>query len=209
MSRRKANKRRSSEALPRKIFYPKSPFAFMLQSYNARGHKLRFSALEKAQFVTVTGIKGFRKFASCFFWSQPMVDYLEIGRQILSSQPFSVFLGAQLDEFGPGMVTLSLSLRPEYLQQYGIAHGGILSYMADNALSFAGGSVLGPAIITSEYKINYLKKAAGERLVAQATVVSSSKRQAVCTCEVYAVTGDEKILCALAQGTIVSIGSEQ
>ena len=138
-----------------------------------------------------------------------MVDYLEIGRQILSTQPFSVFLGTQMDEFGPGSVTLSLSLRPEYLQQYGVAHGGVLSYMADNALSFAGGSVLGPAIITSEYKINYLKKAAGEKLVAQAKVASSSKRQAVCTCEVYAVSGDEKTLCALAQGTIVSIASEQ
>ena len=137
-----------------------------------------------------------------------MIDYLEIGRQILSSQPFSVFLGAQLEEFGPGSATLSLPLRPEYLQQYGVAHGGILSYMADNAISFAGGSVLGPAIITSEYKINYLKKAAGEKLVAQAKVASSSKRQAVCTCEVYAVNGEEKALCALAQGTIVSIAAE-
>jgi uncharacterized protein (TIGR00369 family) len=137
-----------------------------------------------------------------------MIDYLEIGRQILSTQPFSVFLGAQLDEFGPGSATLSLPLRPEFLQQYGVAHGGILSYLADNSLSFAGGSVLGPAIITSEYKINYLKKALGDRLVAHATVASSSKRQAVCTCEVWAVTGDEKILCALAQGTIVSIASE-
>jgi uncharacterized protein (TIGR00369 family) len=137
-----------------------------------------------------------------------MVDYLEIGRQILSTQPFSVFLGTQMDEFGPGSVTLSLLLRPEYLQQYGVAHGGILSYMADNALSFAGGSVLGSAIITSEYKINYLKKAIGDRLVAHATVASSSKRQAVCTCEVWAVTGYEKTLCALAQGTIVSITPE-
>ncbi len=137
-----------------------------------------------------------------------MIDYLEIGRQILSTQPFSVFLGAQMDEFGPGTVTLSLPLRAEFLQQYGVAHGGILSYLADNALTFAGGSMLGMDVITSEYKINYLKKARGERLVAQAKSASASRRQVVCTCEVWAVTGEEKTLCALAQGTIVSVGIE-
>jgi uncharacterized protein (TIGR00369 family) len=135
-----------------------------------------------------------------------MVNYLEIGRQILASQPFSRFLGAQLDEFSQGFAQISLPLRPEFLQQYGAAHGGVISYLADNTLSFAGGSVLGPGIITSEFKINYLKKALGERLVAQAKVASTGTRQVVCTCEVWAVDGGEKILCALAQGTIVSLG---
>ena len=134
-----------------------------------------------------------------------MVNYLEIGRQVLASQPFSQLLGAQMDDFSEGYVQLSLPLRPELMQQYGVAHGGVISYMADNALSFAGGSVLGMGIITSEFKINYLKKAQGERLVAQAKVVSTGRRQAVSTCEIWAVTGEEKVLCALAQGTIVTL----
>jgi uncharacterized protein (TIGR00369 family) len=91
------------------------------------------------------------------------------------------------------------------LQQYGIAHGGVICYMADNALSFAGGSLFGLGVITSEFKINYLKKAQGDSLMAQAKVISAGRRQAVCTCEVWAVTGEEKILCALAQGTIVTL----
>ena len=134
-----------------------------------------------------------------------MIDYLEIGRQILASQPFSQMLGTQMDEFSEGYVQISLALRPELLQQYGIAHGGVICYLADNALSFAGGSVFGLGVITSEFKINYLKKAQGERLVAQAKVVSKGSRQAVSTCEIWVVNGEEKVLCALAQGTIVTL----
>ena len=134
-----------------------------------------------------------------------MVNYLEIGRQILASQPFSQLLGTKMDDFLEGYVQLSLPLRPELLQQYGIAHGGVICYMADNALSFAGGSLFGLGVITSEFKINYLKKAQGDSLMAQAKVISAGRRQAVCTCEVWAVTGEEKILCALAQGTIVTL----
>ena len=134
-----------------------------------------------------------------------MVNYLDVGRQILASQPFSQLLGAQMDEFSEGYVQLSLPLRPDLLQQYGIAHGGVICYLADNALSFAGGSLYGLGVITSEFKINYLKKASGESLIAQAKVVSKGRRQAVCTCEIWAMTGEEKILCALAQGTIVTL----
>lgn len=31
-------------------------------------------------------------------------------------------------------------LRDEHLQQHGFVHGGVISYLADNALTFAGGS---------------------------------------------------------------------
>ena len=82
-----------------------------------------------------------------------------MGREILAKQPFSVLLGAELAALSPGQVDLQLVLRPEHLQQNGFAHGGVVSYLADNALTYAGGTAMRVPVVTSEYKINYVRPA--------------------------------------------------
>ncbi|MFT3857996.1 MAG: PaaI family thioesterase [Aquabacterium sp.] len=137
-----------------------------------------------------------------------MIDMLEMGRQVLATQAFSRLLGTELTAFSDeGVVALRLPLREDLLQQNGFAHGGVLSYLADNALTFAGGTRLGVAVLTAEYKINYLRPAVGEALVARASVVYAGKTTATCRCDVFSVDaqGQEKI-CATAQGTIAKIG---
>jgi uncharacterized protein (TIGR00369 family) len=127
-------------------------------------------------------------------------------REMLGRQPFSAMLNAQLDAFAPGSAELSVPMVPGLLQQHGFVHGGVLSYLADNALTFAGGSVLGDSV-TSEFKINYLRPAKdADRLLAVATVVGSGKTQAVCRCDIFVLRGEERILCAAAQGTIRKAG---
>ncbi len=137
-------------------------------------------------------------------------ELFNIGQKVLAAQSFSELIGAKLTVFQPGEAVLEIPVRAELLQQNGFVHGGVLSYAADNALTFAGGSVLGPNVLTSEYKINYLKPAIGEKLVARGSVVYSSKRQAVCRCDVL-VAKDEgrETLCATAQGTIVAVSLEK
>jgi uncharacterized protein (TIGR00369 family) len=131
-----------------------------------------------------------------------------MGRDILAKQPFSVLLGAELAALAPGQVELQLALRPEHLQQNGFAHGGVVSYLADNALTFAGGTAMQVPVVTSEFKINYVRPAVGERLVARASADAVSKTQAVCRCEVFAVKDGAEKLCALAQGTIVRLAQD-
>lgn len=129
-------------------------------------------------------------------------DLLAYGREVLGQQAFSVMLGTQLDVFEPGGAQLSLPMSPKLLQQDGLVHGGVLAYLADNALTYAGGSVLGK-VLTSEFKINYMRPARdGGRLVAVATVVGSGKSQAVCRCDIFIERDGERKLCAAAQGTI-------
>lgn len=132
---------------------------------------------------------------------------LDHGRDALSRQPFSVLLGAVLDRFEPGLAHLRLPMREALLQQHGFVHGGALSYLADNALTYAGGSVLGNSV-TSEFKINYLRPALADatELIAEATVLSSGKTQAVCRCDIYMERQGERTLCAAAQGTIRKAG---
>jgi uncharacterized protein (TIGR00369 family) len=133
-------------------------------------------------------------------------DLLPFGREVLAKQPFSTMLNARLDTFAPGVAELSVPVVPSLLQQHGFVHGGVLSYLADNALTFAGGTVLGDSV-TAEFKINYLRPAKdAERLLAVATVVGSGKTQAVCRCDVFVLRGDERTLCAAAQGTIRKAG---
>jgi uncharacterized protein (TIGR00369 family) len=130
---------------------------------------------------------------------------IAMGRRVLALQPFSVLLGTELLSFGDGAAELKIPITPQVMQQHGFVHGGVISYAADNALTFAGGSALGSGVVTSEFKINYVRPARGEFLVARATVVHAGATQAVCRCDVYASDAGTERLCATAQGTIVKI----
>ena len=134
-----------------------------------------------------------------------MEDMLAWGKRILASQPFSVLLGAELLSFSRGSAELKVPIRADLKQQHGFLHGGVISYAADNALTYAGGSALGEGVVTSEFKINYVRPAMGEFLIARASVVHSGKNQAVCRCEVYVSDKGTERLCATAQGTITRL----
>jgi uncharacterized protein (TIGR00369 family) len=132
--------------------------------------------------------------------------FLAMGRGVLASQPFSVLVGAELAALEPGRCELAVPITPQLRQQNGFAHGGVVSYLADNALTYAGGTAMRVPVVTSEYKINYVRPAIGERLVARARALHVSRSQAVCQCEVYAISDGAEKLCAVAQGTIVRLG---
>ena len=138
-----------------------------------------------------------------------MDDMLTLGRKVLALQPFSVLLGAELTGFSEGSVELKVPIRNDLKQQNGFLHGGVISYAADNALTYVGGSVLGPAVVTSEFKINYMRPVIGECIIARATVIYAGKNQAVCRCDIYLVSSGKESLCATAQGTITKIGQTQ
>ena len=135
-----------------------------------------------------------------------MEDLLDLGKQVLKSQPFSGLIGAELVSFSQGYAELKIPIRPDLKQQHGFVHGGVISYAVDNALTFAGGSVLGTSVTTSEYKINYLRPAIGDFLVARATVIHTGKNQAVCRCDMFVSKDGKESLCATAQGTITMLG---
>ncbi len=72
---------------------------------------------------------------------------------ILAAQPFSRHLVAELAAFGDGHAILRLRIGEAYLQQFGLGHGGFYAYLADNALTLAAGSVLGPAVVTKSVSV--------------------------------------------------------
>ena len=134
--------------------------------------------------------------------------FLAMGRKVLEGQPFSRLVGAELMALEPGRCELALDLVPQLLQQDGFAHGGVVSYLADNALTFAGGTAMQVPVVTSEYKINYVRPAVGARLIARAQAAHVGKSQAVCRCEVFAESDGVEKLCAIAQGTIARLAGD-
>ncbi len=138
-----------------------------------------------------------------------MEDLFQFGRQVLAAQPFSVLVGAELVSFTAGRAELRVAITERLQQQHGFVHGGVMAYLADNALTFAGGSLLGPAVVMSEFKINYLRPGLGKALIARASVVYAGRTQAVCRCEIFVLKEEKEFPCAAAQGTINKMNQEE
>lgn len=134
-----------------------------------------------------------------------MSELLELGRRTLAAQTFTTMLGVELVAYTEGQAELRLPIRDDFKQHHDFVHGGLLGVLADMGLAFAGGSLLGMAVVTSEYKINFVRPAMGEMLIAKSTVVHAGKNQAVCRCDVLAVRDGSETLCATAQGTITRL----
>lgn len=136
----------------------------------------------------------------------PVAFDLAMARKVLESQPFSRLIGTRVSAFGDGAATLEIDVRDDLHQQNGFVHGGVLAYAADNALTFAGGTVLGPAVLTGGFSIQYVRPATGRILRARAEVVHTGRRQAVVRCDVLTVADDgTEALCAVAQGTVLPV----
>ncbi len=133
---------------------------------------------------------------------------LAMGREVLARQPFSVLLGAEILALEPGHGGLGVTVTDQLKKQMGFAHGGVVSYLADNALTYAGGTAMRVPVVTREYKINYVRPAIGERLIARARTVHVSRTQAVCQGDVYALSGGHERVCAIAQGTIAQLADK-
>lgn len=132
---------------------------------------------------------------------------LALARKVLDAQPFSRLVGARLTEFGEGRAVLELDVRDDLRQQNGFAHGGVISYAADNAITFAAGTALGPAVLTAGFSIQYVRPAKGGVLRARAEVVHAGRRQAVVRCDLLTVDEEgAETLSAVAQGTVLHAG---
>lgn len=123
---------------------------------------------------------------------------------VLGAQPFSVLVGARVEKMTPQEVVVRVPFRLQLTQHHGFVHGGLQATLADIGLTFMGAAALGPSVLTSEFKINFLRPARGEELVARGSVVSAGKRQAVTRCDIYAVEGGQEKIVATALGTIVT-----
>lgn len=134
--------------------------------------------------------------------TEEATELWERGLAAFAGQAFSGLLGARLTALSAESAEIRLPIRPELLQQHGFVHGGVLAYLADNALTFAGGAAIGGGVVTVEMKLNYVRPALGQELVARAHVVSGGRSMAVARCDITVMDDGTERLCAVAQGTV-------
>lgn len=127
----------------------------------------------------------------------------QFAQDIFDSQPFSRLLRAELTAVGSDSAEIRIRVRPELTQQHGFVHGGVLSYLADNSLTFAGGMAFGGDALTAGFTMTYIRPASGPVVLACAQTEAVTRRQAVCRCSIYDLRDDgDRRLVAVAQGTI-------
>ncbi|MCW9035212.1 MAG: PaaI family thioesterase [Rhodospirillales bacterium] len=129
---------------------------------------------------------------------------LETLRGHLKHSPFAVLLNAQVISCEDGKVELSVAMKKELTQHHGFAHGAIVGAIADNACAWAAASVVGD-VVTSEYKVNLLAPAIGERLIGRGEVVRAGRRQVTCRSDVFAVNNGVEKIVATALATIAVV----
>ncbi|WP_296177887.1 PaaI family thioesterase [uncultured Brevundimonas sp.] len=114
-------------------------------------------------------------------------------------------LGASLVELRPGRCALELPFSQAVTQQQGFFHGGAIGALADAAGGYAAMSTAsdGTEVLTLEYKINFLRPAAGEAVIATGEVLRAGRSIIVTRIDVHVRRDGELILCAAAQQSIV------
>lgn len=121
--------------------------------------------------------------------------------EYIAITPFATLVGAKLEDYEPGKASLSVQLRKELTQHHGFGHGAMVSFMADSAMAWCAASVVGD-VVTSEYKINLLAPAVGDKLIARGEVIKASSRQVVARADVFAVKDGRERIVATALATI-------
>ena len=116
-------------------------------------------------------------------------------------------LGATLELVSEGAVHISLPSHASISQQHGFIHAGAVSAIADTAAGYAALTLMpaGGGILTTEFKINLLAPAAGDRLIARARVIKSGRTLTLSQTEVYAEKDGQEKLVAFLTATLMRI----
>ncbi len=129
--------------------------------------------------------------------SQPQRDLTKlqedgIGAR-LARNPVVEFVGIELLEVGFGHATLMLPYREELRNSMGLLQGGILGVLADVAGGVSLYSVLPDplkvAIPTIEFKLNFLRPAGREDVIARGRLAHRGRQIAVCHVDVFTREG--------------------
>jgi uncharacterized protein (TIGR00369 family) len=120
-------------------------------------------------------------------------------------------LGVELAEVLPGRCVLVAGHHAGLLQQHGYFHGALLGAMLDCAGGYAGYSLMpaGTEVLTTEYKVNFLATAQGERLVVRGKVVRPGRTLTVTMAEAFCVQDGAERLCAVMLQTLICLPAER
>jgi uncharacterized protein (TIGR00369 family) len=98
-------------------------------------------------------------------------------RASFARQQAMATIGATVERVAAGEVELAMPFSEKFTQQHGFIHAGVVTVLGDTACGFAALSLLpeDAAVLTTEFKVNLLSPATGERLIAHGRVVRPAR----------------------------------
>jgi uncharacterized protein (TIGR00369 family) len=128
-------------------------------------------------------------------------------RNSFTRQGLMTTLGATLGTILPGAVEIILHPGPHVSQQHGFVHAGAVSAIADSAAGYAALSLMpvGTGVLTTEFKINLVAPAMGNRIIARGRVIKAGRTLTLVQADVFADIGGQEKLVALLTATMMSI----
>ena len=126
-------------------------------------------------------------------------------RESFGKQTAMQTLGAVMNRVVPGEAEIEMPYRADLTQQHGFIHGGIITAIVDSACGYAAFSLSAPetAVLTVEYKVNFVAPAKGDRLLARGEVVRPGATGTVCKGDVMVCDGGEEKLVAFMLTTMM------
>jgi uncharacterized protein (TIGR00369 family) len=126
-------------------------------------------------------------------------------RDSFGRQPAMTTIGASVRMVDAGSVELEMPFSDKLTQQHGFIHAGVITMLCDTACGFAALSLMpaDAAVLTTEFKVNLLSPAKGERFVAHGRVVRPGKKLMVCLGEVFAEEGGTRKQVALMTASMM------
>lgn len=118
---------------------------------------------------------------------------------MMATDAFSKWLGIEIVAIAPDASTVRMTVRPEMVNGFGVAHGGIAYSLADSALAFAS-NAHGHITVAIDNSISYPAPVnVGDVLTATAEMESTSRRLSFLR---VTVTNQETVTVAIFKGTV-------
>lgn len=120
----------------------------------------------------------------------PLSDrYSDRVHDSFAAQALMTTLGARLEAVVPGRVEIVLAHAAALTQQHGFIHGGVVGAVLDTACGYAGFSLMDEesAVLTVEYKVNFVSPAAGQRFIATGQVIKPGRTLTLCDGQMHCV----------------------
>jgi uncharacterized protein (TIGR00369 family) len=126
-------------------------------------------------------------------------------RASFARQGLMQMIGAEMASLGLGRCSIAVPFSERVGQQQGFFHGGLVGAVADSAGGYAALSLLplGSEVVTLEYKVNFLRPAAGDRLVAEGSVLRAGRSVSVTRIDVFVEASGQRSICAALQQSIM------
>ncbi|MEN3286675.1 MAG: hypothetical protein V7634_975 [Bradyrhizobium sp.] len=134
-------------------------------------------------------------------------DFRAAVAALFAAQPAMRTLGLSIVTIGPGAAEIAMDYAPEFTQQNGFLHAGVITAGLDNACGMAAFTLMpaGAAILTVEFKTNLLAPAKGERFLFRAQVLKPGRTLTVCEARAFALQDGQENLVASMTGTLMAL----